>query len=51
VGDVVDVGESVEGVAAGRRVGVPWLGHTCGECRFCTTGHENLCDRPRFYVW
>jgi propanol-preferring alcohol dehydrogenase len=32
----------------GRRVGVPWLGWTCGECRYCTSGRENLCDRARF---
>ena len=34
--------------AAGDRVGVPWLGWTCGECRYCLSGRENLCDRPRF---
>src|SRR4051812_44189594 len=32
----------------GDRVGVPWLGWNCGECRYCTTGRENLCDRARF---
>jgi alcohol dehydrogenase, propanol-preferring len=32
----------------GRRLGVPWLGWTCGNCRFCRTGRENLCDRARF---
>src|SRR5436190_6089127 len=32
----------------GRRLGVPWLGWTCGECRYCETGRENLCDRARF---
>jgi propanol-preferring alcohol dehydrogenase len=37
---------TVEG--SGRRVGVPWLGWTCGECRFCRGGRENLCDRARF---
>jgi len=37
---------TVEG--SGRRVGVPWLGWTCGECRFCRSGRENLCDRARF---
>jgi propanol-preferring alcohol dehydrogenase len=37
---------TVEGT--GERVGVPWLGWTCGECRFCRSGHENLCDRARF---
>jgi alcohol dehydrogenase, propanol-preferring len=34
--------------AAGDRVGVPWLGWTCGECRYCRSGRENLCDRARF---
>ncbi len=34
--------------AAGERVGVPWLGWTCGECRYCLSGRENLCDRARF---
>ncbi|HXY38911.1 MAG TPA: zinc-dependent alcohol dehydrogenase family protein [Vicinamibacteria bacterium] len=34
--------------AAGERVGVPWLGWTCGRCRYCTSGRENLCDRARF---
>lgn len=34
--------------AAGDRVGIPWLGWTCGECRYCLTGRENLCDRARF---
>jgi propanol-preferring alcohol dehydrogenase len=34
--------------APGQRVGVPWLGWTCGECRFCRSGRENLCDRARF---
>jgi propanol-preferring alcohol dehydrogenase len=38
------VGETEEG----RRLGVPWLGWTCGTCRFCTSGRENLCDRARF---
>jgi alcohol dehydrogenase, propanol-preferring len=37
---------TVEGT--GERVGVPWLGWTCGECRFCLSGRENLCDRSRF---
>ncbi|HEY1988281.1 MAG TPA: zinc-dependent alcohol dehydrogenase family protein [Acidimicrobiales bacterium] len=35
----------------GDRVGVPWLGHTCGICRFCLAGQENLCIRPRFTGW
>ena len=37
-----------EDVATGERLGVPWLGWTCGECRYCTTGRENLCDGARF---
>jgi alcohol dehydrogenase, propanol-preferring len=37
-----------ERFAAGERVGVPWLGWTCGDCRFCRSGRENLCDRARF---
>jgi alcohol dehydrogenase, propanol-preferring len=35
-------------VASGRRIGVPWLGWTCGECPYCLSGRENLCDRARF---
>jgi alcohol dehydrogenase, propanol-preferring len=44
------VGHQIVGVdeATGHRVGVPWLGWTCGECIYCTTGRENLCDRARF---
>ena len=46
---VVDVlGEGVEGLALGQRLGVPWLGWTCGECRACERGRENLCGRARF---
>ena len=48
VGTVREVGEGVERFAAGERVGVPWLGWTCGECRYCRGGRENLCDRARF---
>ncbi len=47
VGVVDAVGEGV-GVSPGERVGVPWLGWTCDECRFCRSGRENLCDRARF---
>lgn len=35
-------------VGSGERVGIPWLGWTCGECQYCRAGHENLCDRARF---
>jgi propanol-preferring alcohol dehydrogenase len=38
----------VAGVHLGERVGVPWLGHTCGRCRYCASGRENLCDEPLF---
>src|SRR5438128_3400430 len=47
VGVVDAIGEGVE-VELGSRVGVPWLGWTDGECRFCRSGRENLCDRARF---
>jgi alcohol dehydrogenase, propanol-preferring len=45
---VARVVEGGERFAAGERVGVPWLGWTCGECRYCRSGRENLCDRARF---
>jgi alcohol dehydrogenase, propanol-preferring len=48
VGTVVGRGERVESVAEGDRVGVPWLGWTCGECPYCRSGRENLCARARF---
>jgi propanol-preferring alcohol dehydrogenase len=48
VGRVVARGERVERFAEGERVGVPWLGWTCGECRYCLAGRENLCLRARF---
>ena len=48
VGSVVDVGADVDDMAVGTHVGVPWLGWTCGECRYCLSGRENLCDRVRF---
>lgn len=48
VGTVVATGERVERFAVGDRVGVPWLGGTCGACRYCLSGRENLCDRPAF---
>ena len=48
VGTVSDVGARVERFAAGDRVGVPWLGYTCGACRFCRAGRENLCEGARF---
>jgi propanol-preferring alcohol dehydrogenase len=48
VGDVAAVGPGVERFREGDRVGVPWLGSTCGQCRFCLAGRENLCLRPLF---
>jgi propanol-preferring alcohol dehydrogenase len=48
VGTVAAVGRDVDGLRPGERVGVPWLGWTCGSCRFCTMGRENLCDNARF---
>jgi propanol-preferring alcohol dehydrogenase len=48
VGRIDAVGAGVEGLKVGERVGIPWLGHTCGVCSYCIDGHENLCDRPLF---
>ncbi|MGH7577997.1 MAG: zinc-dependent alcohol dehydrogenase family protein [Longimicrobiales bacterium] len=48
VGVIEEVGANVEGFRAGQRVGVPWLGWTCGHCRYCRAGDENLCDEARF---
>lgn len=50
VADVVELGEGVDAgtFRPGERVGVPWLGWSCGQCRYCTSGQENLCDRARF---
>jgi alcohol dehydrogenase, propanol-preferring len=48
VGRIDLVGKGVGGLAPGMRVGVPWLGRTCGHCRYCRAGRENLCDHPLF---
>ncbi|MHB8059594.1 MAG: zinc-dependent alcohol dehydrogenase family protein [Gaiellaceae bacterium] len=48
VGTVVGLGPGAEGFELGDRVGVPWLGWTDGECRYCKSGRENLCDKARF---
>jgi len=48
VGTVAEVGDGVTAFAPGERVGVPWLGATCGVCRYCRAGNENLCDAPQF---
>ncbi len=48
VGEVVATGPGVARFHVGQRVGVPWLGHTCGHCHYCTGGRENLCDTAQF---
>ena len=48
VGRVTALGSGVAGLAIGQRVGIPWLGHTCGVCAYCRASRENLCDRPLF---
>jgi propanol-preferring alcohol dehydrogenase len=51
VGTVVAVGEQASGFALGDRAGIAWLGWTCGECRYCRRGAENLCPRSRYTGW
>ena len=51
VGTVDALGPEVSRWRVGDRIGVPWLAHTCGVCRFCTSGRENLCLDPRFTGW
>ncbi len=51
VGRIEVLGAGVQGLALGERVGVPWLGWTCGECVHCRAGRENLCERARFTGW
>jgi propanol-preferring alcohol dehydrogenase len=48
VGTVLGKGTNVQGFPVGERVGVPWVGYTCGQCRYCREGRENLCDAPLF---
>jgi propanol-preferring alcohol dehydrogenase len=48
VGRIDAVGPGVAGLAPGQRVGIPWLGHTCGVCLYCAMHRENLCDHPLF---
>jgi len=48
VGRIEAIGAEVEGLSIGQRVGIPWLGHTCGICPFCRQDRENLCDSPLF---
>ena len=48
VGRIDEIGAGVEGLRVGERIGVPWLGHTCGVCPYCAGGQENLCEHPLF---
>jgi propanol-preferring alcohol dehydrogenase len=48
VGTVVALGDRVTALAVGERIGIPWLGYTCGACRYCRAEQENLCDAPEF---
>jgi propanol-preferring alcohol dehydrogenase len=48
VGEVLEVEPGTTGIEPGSRIGVPWMGWTCGECRFCRSGRENLCEAARF---
>lgn len=48
VGNIAGLGDGSTRFARGDRVGIPWLGWTCGTCRFCTSGRENLCEQARF---
>ncbi|WP_370489006.1 zinc-binding alcohol dehydrogenase family protein [Mycobacterium sp. pV006] len=51
VGEVVAAGAGASGFAVGDRVGIAWLRHTCGECRYCVRGAENLCPGSRYTGW
>ena len=48
VGRIDLIGAGVEGLTLGERIGIPWLGHTCGVCPYCKAARENLCDHPLF---
>ena len=48
MGRIDALGSAVDGLSIGERVGIPWLGHTCGVCPYCVTQRENLCDKPLF---
>ena len=46
VGNVVELGTGVDGFRVSERIGILWLGRTCGQCRYCYRSEENLCDQP-----
>ena len=48
IGTVSSLGDGVDHFRLGQRIGIPWLGHTCGCCSYCQSGAENLCDKPGF---
>jgi propanol-preferring alcohol dehydrogenase len=48
VGEIVECGPDAESLHVGMRVGIPWLGWTCGTCEYCHSNRENLCDRAKF---
>src|SRR5689334_8410690 len=48
VGVIEQLGDGVADFEVGDRVGIPWLGYSCGECEFCRSGRENLCPNARF---
>jgi propanol-preferring alcohol dehydrogenase len=48
IGRIDEIGSGVQGLQAGQRVGIPWLGHTCGICPYCLGQQENLCDKSSF---
>lgn len=48
VGRITELGQGVQGFTVGDRVGIPWLGGSCGRCRYCRNNQENLCDEPKF---
>src|SRR5205085_1063113 len=48
VGRVEEIGDGVEDFRMGDRVGIPWLGWTCGQCEYCVSGRENLCEQAKF---
>jgi alcohol dehydrogenase, propanol-preferring len=48
VGRVASCGTNIRNFSIGERIGIPWLGWTCGQCRYCRSGHENLCESAKF---